>query len=202
MGLCATLEWYGLCRRCLERMDAKQHDALQDIVEQKPVATLLSERRVPVWVVGGIALGVLLLDQISKSLVLTYLGPARQDGPVQIVIIPRVLRLIYVENTGAAFGVLQGRNPALAFLAVIVVAILAVWFRSIATTSRWGALALGLQVGGALGNVLDRFRHGFVIDFIDVPHWPTFNLADSAITVGVILLALILLERDLRARKG
>jgi signal peptidase II len=183
-------------------MDAKQHNALQDIVEQKPGAALLSERRVPIWVVGGISLGVLLLDQISKLLVLTYLGPARQDGPVQIVIIPRVLRLIYVENTGAAFGVLQGRNPALAFLAVIVVAILAVWFRSIATTSRWGALALGLQIGGALGNVLDRFRHGFVIDFIDVPHWPTFNLADSAITVGVILLALILLERDFRARKG
>jgi signal peptidase II len=64
------------------------------------------------------------------------------------------------------------------------------------------SLALGLQLGGALGNIIDRFRHGYVVDFIDFPRFPTFNIADSAITVGVILLMYAVLFRDPNADKS
>ncbi|GBD20764.1 Lipoprotein signal peptidase [bacterium HR28] len=136
-------------------------------------------------IVASVAAVVLLVDQISKALVLAYLAPG---GPVsEVVLIPRILRLFYVENTGAAFGLFQGKNPLLALLALAVVVVLAVWFRALVAS--WpGAVALGLQLGGALGNLVDRFRHGFVVDFIDFSFWPTFNVADSAITIGVLLL--------------
>ncbi len=136
-------------------------------------------------IVASVAALVLLIDQISKALVLAHLGPG--DPVREIVLIPGVLRLFYVENTGAAFGLFQGKNPLLAVLALVVVVILAVWFRAL-VASWLGAVALGLQLGGALGNLIDRFRHGFVVDFIDFSFWPTFNIADSAITVGVLLL--------------
>lgn len=134
------------------------------------------------------ASSVLIGDQVTKLFVLTFLGPG---GIIrEIPIIPGILRFIYVENTGAAFGLFQGRNPLLALLALVVVVLIAIWFRQVIVW-RLGALALGLQLGGAVGNLLDRLRHGFVIDFIDFSFWPTFNVADSAITIGVLLLAFV-----------
>ena len=137
---------------------------------------------------------VLIADQLTKSLVLDRLGPSGDMR--QIKIIPGFLRFIYVENTGAAFGMFQGRSPVLTVLALVVIAFLIVYFRQSIARSVWLSLALGLQLGGAFGNVIDRFRHGFVVDFINVPRFPTFNIADSAITVGVIMLGLYLLTRD------
>lgn len=150
-------------------------------------------------VVAVVAVVTLVLDQLSKALVLAYLGPGGTYS--EIPILPGLLRLYYVENTGAAFGLFQGRNPLLAVLAVVVVILLAIWFRALAA-SRLGALALGLQLGGAFGNLIDRLRHGFVIDFIDFPFWPTFNLADSAITVGVLILAVALLRAEWAVARG
>ncbi|MDW7981948.1 MAG: signal peptidase II [Thermomicrobium sp.] len=145
-------------------------------------------------IVAAVATVVLLIDQLSKLLVVRFLGPT---GPIEeVVLIPGVLRLFYVENTGAAFGLFQGRNPVLATVALLVVVALAVWFRAV--VSWWpGALALGLQLGGAVGNLVDRFRRGFVVDFIDFSFWPTFNVADSAITIGVLLLVVLLVWPDL-----
>lgn len=152
----------------------------------------------PSWralgLVSLVAAVVLAADQLSKALVFATLGPNSNGGAIELV--PGLLWLLYVENTGAAFGLLQGRNPVLALVALVIVLVLALWFRALAATTAWGALALGLQIGGALGNVVDRLRHGFVIDFIDVPYWPTFNLADSAITVGVAILLLVLVRAD------
>ncbi|MCX7623716.1 MAG: signal peptidase II [Thermomicrobium sp.] len=147
----------------------------------------------------SVAAGTLVVDQLSKALVLRFLGP--RGSVEEVVLVPGILRLFYVENTGAAFGIFQGRNPLLAVLALGVVGLLVVWFRQLAQSS-WGAVALGLQLGGAFGNLVDRFRHGFVVDFIDFPFWPTFNVADSAITVGVLLLLALLLrsEHPSRAR--
>lgn len=145
-------------------------------------------------VVGFVMALVLLADQLTKSLILDRLGPGGDS--TQISVIPRFLRLIYVENTGAAFGIFQGRSPILTILAMGVIVFLIVYFRQSIARSIWLSVALGLQLGGALGNVVDRFRHGFVVDFINVPRWPTFNIADSAITVGVIMLGLYLLTRD------
>jgi len=144
-------------------------------------------------IVAGVAAIVLVVDQLSKALVLTFLAPGAPHA--EVVIVSGFLRLYYVENTGAAFGLFQGKNPLLAFLAFGVVVVLVVWFRELVRL--WsGALALGLQLGGAVGNLVDRFRHGFVVDFIDFSFWPTFNVADSAITIGVLLLLYVLLCRE------
>jgi signal peptidase II len=143
-------------------------------------------------IVACVAAIVLVVDQLSKALVLTFLAPGAPHA--EVVIVPRLLRLYYVENTGAAFGLFQGKNPLLAFLAFGVVVALVVWFRKLVRF--WlGALALGLQLGGAVGNLIDRFRHGFVVDFIDFSFWPTFNVADSAITIGVLMLLYVLLRQ-------
>jgi len=144
-------------------------------------------------ILASVAVVTVLFDQLTKALVLRFLGPA---GSIeQVILIPGLLRLFYVENTGAAFGLFQGRNPVLAILALGLVLVLIVSFRHLAAT-RWGAVALGLQLGGAVGNLIDRFRHGFVVDFIDLSFWPTFNIADSAITIGVLLLLLLLVRSE------
>lgn len=143
-------------------------------------------------IVACVAAIVLVVDQLSKALVLTFLAPGAPHA--EVVIVPGLLRLYYVENTGAAFGLFQGKNPLLAFLAFGVVVALVVWFRELVRF--WlGALALGLQLGGAVGNLIDRFRHGFVVDFIDFSFWPTFNVADSVITIGVLMLLYVLLRQ-------
>ena len=141
-----------------------------------------------------VMLVIVVADQASKAWILSRLVP--NGDSIEIKIIPGFLRFIFVENTGAAFGIFQGKSPILTSLALLVIAFLIVYFRRAIAQSLWLSIALGLQLGGALGNVVDRFRHGFVVDFINVPHWPTFNVADSAITVGVIMLGLYLITRD------
>jgi signal peptidase II len=113
-----------------------------------------------------------------------------------VTIIPNVLRLIFVRNTGSAFGMFQGSSDILKIVAVVAILLLGLYYARAAARDWVMALALGLQVGGALGNIVDRFRHGYVVDWIDFPRFPTFNIADSAITVGVILLIYVLLFRD------
>jgi signal peptidase II len=150
-------------------------------------------------VLASVAVATILFDQVTKALVLAYLGPG---GPLeQVVLVPGLLRLFYVENTGAAFGLFQGRNPVLALLALGVVLVLVAVFRQLVSL-RWGAVALGLQLGGAVGNLIDRFRHGFVVDFIDPSFWPTFNVADSAITIGVLLLLVLVIRSDRATRQA
>ncbi len=157
------------------------------------------ENQRPAWarnffLVALIMALVIVADQVTKSIIYDRLGP--NGDLTQVKIIPGFLRLIFVENTGAAFGIFQGKSPILTVLAIVVIGFLIVYFRQSIARSIWLSVALGLQLGGALGNVVDRFRHGFVVDFINVPKWPTFNIADSAITVGVIMLGLYLLTRD------
>jgi signal peptidase II len=139
-------------------------------------------------------LATLLLDQLSKWVILETIGPdAARDV---IAIVPGVLRLHFVRNTGSAFGLFQGNSDILKLLAIFAVVGLLVYYIRTASRDWLVALAVGLQLGGALGNITDRFRHGYVVDFIDFPRFPTFNVADSAITIGVILLMYALLFRD------
>lgn len=144
----------------------------------------------------SVALVVLVADQATKLLILLELGPT--GDRFMIPVIPGMLRLRYVQNTGAAFGIFEGNSLVLAFLAVLVVLFLLIYFRKWIAESPWIALAIGLQLGGATGNILDRLQHGFVVDFIDFRYWPTFNVADSAITIGVIILAVSLFKREQR----
>lgn len=139
----------------------------------------------------GLAGGVLVLDQGTKWLVLGALL-----DPPRIIEVTGFFNLVLVFNTGISFGLLRGEEAwapwVLGALALAVVAGLLVWLRR--QPEPPFALAVGLIAGGALGNVVDRVRFGAVVDFLDFHlgawHWPAFNVADSAITVGVALLVL------------
>ena len=137
------------------------------------------------------------VDQVTKWLVGRTLGPGRADRRIEIL--EPVLALEYVENTGAAFGTFRGQGVLLSLLAVLVLSGLVVYYRRMAVPSRLATASLGLLAGGAVGNLLDRFRLGYVVDFVAVGVWPKFNVADSAITVGVALLAWQVLTSDQRA---
>jgi len=137
---------------------------------------------------------VVVLDQITKAIALAQLAPG-----VPIQVIDGFVSLTLVMNAGLAFGLLGGLPTAwrwiVAALSVAALVILARVAVRVLADGGWPArLAVGLIFGGAVGNLIDRARLGAVIDFVDVHyrgyHWPAFNVADSAITVGVTLLAL------------
>lgn len=137
-----------------------------------------------------LSLFVILLDQGTKYLALSQL-PLHQP----ISILP-FFNFTLVYNTGAAFSFLADAGGWQQWfflgLALIVSIGLVFWLRRLPSNAPWEAFAVALILGGALGNVIDRVWHGYVIDFIDLYyqgwHWPAFNIADSAITVGVVLL--------------
>lgn len=142
---------------------------------------------------------VVAVDQASKALVdrLMELHESRD-------LIGGLVRLTYVRNRGAAFGVLSEAElpyQSLLFAAVSVLALCAitVYAWRLPAASRLPRLALALIIGGALGNLIDRLRLGYVVDFVDVywgrHHWPAFNVADSCITVGVALLVIDMLRQ-------
>jgi signal peptidase II len=140
------------------------------------------------WTVLQLAALALLLDQFTKYLVIQLL-PFHWSFPME-----GFFRFTHVHNTGSAFGILQGLNTPLIFVSFVGVIILVVIYRSQPHPSNWLRLSLGLQLGGAFGNLIDRLRLGYVTDFIDVGPWPVFNLADASIVTGLVLLAWIFLR--------
>ena len=113
-----------------------------------------------------------------------------------IVIIPSFFNLTYVHNTGAAFSFLSEAGGwqrwFFAALAIVMSTIMTIWLTRLKENETLLAVALSLILGGAIGNLVDRLAYGYVIDFLDVYygtyHWPAFNIADSAITIGVALM--------------
>lgn len=135
-----------------------------------------------------VAAAVAALDQGTKAWVTAALGP--EAGRRVVELLGTLVVFDYVENRGAAFGVLQGAGALLAVLAVAVLGGL-VWFCLRQPPGAWWAMVgIGLVMGGAVGNLVDRVRLGYVVDFVAVGWWPRFNLADGAITVGVVCLAI------------
>ncbi|MGE5546108.1 MAG: signal peptidase II [Solirubrobacterales bacterium] len=148
----------------------------------------------------AVAAIVMVLDQITKTMIVNVMRP---DGvwetpfhtATRIEVLP-FFDLVMAWNRGVSFGVFnnggQWNAVLLTVLSLAIVAGLVAWMRK--AQSRWVAIALGGIVGGALGNVVDRVRFGAVADFLDIHvagwHWPAFNLADSAITVGAAVLIL------------
>ena len=137
---------------------------------------------------------ILAADQTTKWLVVRWLGPNRGDHRVDLL--DPLLAVEYVENTGAAFGTFRGHGGFLGLLAVVVLGGLLVYYGRMPNPNRWIVMSVGLLLGGACGNLLDRARLGHVVDFVAVGVWPKFNLADSAISVGVVLLAWQVLMSD------
>lgn len=141
-------------------------------------------------IVAGLPLAVMaavvLLDQVSKWIIVRTLGPDQHGH--QREIIPAVLGFHYVENTGAAFGIFRGQMVLLTIMATLVVVGIIIIYRRVPDPGPWMMVSLGLLLGGALGNLIDRFRLGYVVDFVSVSVWPKFNVADSAITIGVVVI--------------
>lgn len=130
----------------------------------------------------------LIVDQASKWAALTWLG----ERPLVLV---DGLRLALVRNERSAWGLLPAANLWWIGAAVVLCAVVLISTRGVLGRDRQATSALALLLGGAAGNTIDRLRLGAVIDFIDVRVWPVFNLADVAVTAGVILLAIHLLAR-------
>ncbi len=132
---------------------------------------------------------VVVLDQLTKWVIVVQV----MDPPRVIPVLP-FFNLVLVHNRGASFGILNMGAAwvpwLLSVVAVVIAGVLLVWLRRAET--RLLAASLGLIIGGATGNVIDRIAHGAVVDFLDIfagrYHWPAFNVADSAITVGVVIL--------------
>jgi signal peptidase II len=140
-------------------------------------------------------IAIIVCDQWVKLEILNHF-----DYGESIPVIRDLFSITYVRNTGAAFGFLATANPSFRvpfFLIVPIIAMVVLGFlyRDLPQTARFRAMALGLVSGGALGNLIDRVRLGYVVDFLDL-HWktdyyfPAFNVADSAICVGVAILLL------------
>lgn len=151
----------------------------------------------------GFALVVIILDQLTKAWIIGGVS-LHQIG--QIPVLPPILNFSWVENTGVSFGLFGGGEArwGLTIFSIVVSAGLAWW--ALRADRRLLITAIGLVMGGALGNVIDRVRFGYVVDFIDfsgtgVFPW-VFNIADSAITVGVVLLIIDSLVSERAAQVG
>jgi signal peptidase II len=138
---------------------------------------------------------LLALDQVSK-LVIYHAVPLHQSNEV----IAGFFSIVHVQNTGAAFGFLAhipGAAHVFLIASLLAIALILVYFHWIKGGEVWTPICLSLILTGAVGNLIDRFRLGSVIDFLDFHyhgwHWPAFNVADSSITIGVILLAIKIL---------
>ena len=153
-------------------------------------ATRAISRR-PWLVVLGVAALLFLADQVTKALIATRLPLGGE-----VVVVGDLVVLSHVRNRGAAFSLFQGEM--LLFVAVTVFAhvMIVYFYRSFRDRALWLHAVLGLQLGGALGNLADRVRLGYVTDFVSVGigtlRWPTFNVADAAIVVGIGTLAIYL----------
>jgi signal peptidase II len=153
---------------------------------------LSSEKKWRGLLVPGVAIIVLVIDQISKRLVMNSLRPGESWNPVAAL--ERWVSLTYVTNTGASFGLFPGYGTVFMAISLVVIMAIVFYYRHLPGEKWLIQASLGLQLGGGLGNLSDRILHGHVIDFIDFKVWPVFNVADSSLFIGVVILAFHLLR--------
>ena len=143
---------------------------------------------------------VVLADQVTKHFVRT--GLSQGESLVLSPWLGALFRITYVTNSGAAFGLFPNWSEVFIVVAIVVIVILIWYYFQVSGGDRLVQLALGLQLGGAIGNLIDRLRfEGRVIDFIDLNfwplrRWPVFNVADSSIVTGVVLLTLLMIWEE------
>lgn len=137
-----------------------------------------------------VAAVVFVADRITKNLAESQLSSVPGES---VDVIGSVLRFSLSHNTGAAFGVLQNSAILYLIIALVVIVVSVGYYRYLPRNNNLLTICLGMQLGGAVGNLVDRFQHVYVVDFIDVGigsvRWPWFNVADSCIVVGIIVLA-------------
>lgn len=155
--------------------------------------------RRPAWFLfAALAAGIVVADQLTKAWLTSVLPTPNQSMSV----VDDLLRLVFSQNRGGLFGLLQGSAIAFAGVSLLVIAGIVAYH---ATSSRdpWLSLALGLLLGGAIGNLVDRLRLGYVVDFVDAGvgtwRWYTFNVADAAISCAIVLLLVLAIRPPARA---
>lgn len=136
-----------------------------------------------------ITLAIVVLDQGTKMLV-----QATMNEGQSIPVIDGIFKLTYVQNAGAAFGIFQHRTAFFIVITFLVIFLVLFFYKKMPKEKLLFRLALGLQLGGAIGNLIDRIRIGRVTDFFEIPYWPVFNVADMAIVIGVGLLVIELMR--------
>jgi signal peptidase II len=154
----------------------------------------MSPRRLAL--VAGIAVLVFALDRITKIWVEDNI-PLYESRQV----VGDYVRIVHTQNTGAAFGLLPERTTLLSVLSVLAVLAIVYYYRQFANSSPLVTATLGMQLGGAFGNLLDRVGKGYVVDFIDVglvpgPRFWAFNVADSSIVLGILFVTLLLWQEE------
>jgi len=152
-----------------------------------------------------VALVIVVFDQITKALVLRYLGYYEEK-----VVVPGFFKLVHWQNTGAAWSLFSGNNKILAVVAVVALIVLFLGRHHFDSRSLLGQTALGLIFGGITGNLIDRIRFGHVVDFLyfhlppsggkEPPGFPAFNVADSGICIGVGLIFLLTWRNEHQAK--
>jgi signal peptidase II len=158
----------------------------------------------PTWIILIVAVLIIAIDQGSKYLVTRYLpvGGAWSPFPGPLPF----FQIVYTYNTGVAFGLFKDLGPVFILIALVVVGAMIFYARKLRDDQWLTCVALGLMLGGAIGNLIDRIHLGHVIDFIDVgvgtTRWYTSNLADVSIVLGVILLGIAMLIEELRRKKS
>lgn len=163
-------------------------------------------RRTPRWrndlIFFGIAVSIVILDQFTKWLVRTNLdyGEVWPDDGALLTIGSITVRIIHVTNSGAAFGILQGQTTFLIVTSMLGLAAILLYYIYPPMDHGLIKIALGMQLGGAIGNFIDRVRFGEVTDFVDVGSFPTFNVADSAISISIVTVLIFFITQDLEPR--
>ncbi len=132
---------------------------------------------------------VAIVDQVSKFIIQHIFSPGSS-----IPIIKDIFHITLVHNTGAAFGILKARTPYLVIIGIIAAFFILYYLSRLKKDAACTRIAFSLILGGIIGNLIDRLRFGYVIDFLDLRIWPVFNVADSAITIGAILMVIQLIK--------
>jgi len=171
----------------------------EDVISQTPLSESPVEQKKASWFEKGltyvIASTILLVDLVTKLLIESNLKINESYVPFESI--EAFFKITYVSNTGAAFGLFPSGSKVIMVIAVIVSLVIIIYNQKLPANHALFRLALGLQLGGALGNLLSRVRIGHVTDFLDFGPWPVSNIADISIVVGTILLGLLMLfEKD------
>lgn len=151
---------------------------------------------------SGIALIVVLLDQITKYLVRSNLALRETWMPWKWL--EPYARIIHWKNTGVAFGLFQGSGWVFTVIGLVIVIVIILFFRQVSSGPSFWRVALALQLGGAIGNLIDRINPqlGYVVDFIWIGNFPVFNLADASIVIGAFILIIGMWREDDREKKN
>ena len=139
---------------------------------------------------------VVLIDQISKYFALKYLNYS-----VSYTVLAPILFFTRIHNRGAAFGIMSGSVIVFIIFSFLVIALFLIFQKKILSLEKSIQICLGLVMGGCIGNLIDRIRFNYVVDFIDFKVWPVFNFADSALTLSVTYLIIYFIVLDIKDRK-